>query len=184
MTIEEIFGKISQHMIKGLMFHTQLSDYFNFLGLKGYSKCQEFHYYEENKAYKKLVNYYIEHYNKLIADMPVQDPKVIPDSWFKYSRQQVDTSTRKSSIQAAFDKWISWEMEVKNLYQNLYREAINLNEISAAKEIECLLLDVTEELKNAQQKQIELKIVDSDMVFVQEEQEAIYKKYIEKIKEI
>ena len=64
MTINEIFSQLSQHMIKGLMMHTQLSDYFNFLGLKGYSQCHKYHYFEENNNYKQLCDYYLNHYNK------------------------------------------------------------------------------------------------------------------------
>ena len=35
MTVEEIFSDLSKHMIEGLMAHSQLSDYFGFLGLEG-----------------------------------------------------------------------------------------------------------------------------------------------------
>ena len=48
MTVEEIFGKIVQHQIKGLMIHEQLSNYYDFLGLSGYKRFHECHYYEEN----------------------------------------------------------------------------------------------------------------------------------------
>ena len=72
MTLEEIFAKVTQHMIIGLMFHSQMCDYFSFLGLKGYSKCHEYHYFEENNNYKKLCNYYITHHNKLVLDQPFE----------------------------------------------------------------------------------------------------------------
>ena len=47
MTVEEIFSKISQRMIGGLMFHEQMSNYYDFLNLRGYKKCHEYHYLEE-----------------------------------------------------------------------------------------------------------------------------------------
>ena len=39
MTVDEIFSKLSGHMIKGLMIHDQMSDYYDFLSLRGYKRC-------------------------------------------------------------------------------------------------------------------------------------------------
>lgn len=184
MTIEEIFARIAQHMIKGLMVHIQLSDYFNFLGLSGYQKCHEYHYYDESKNFRHISDYYLKNFNRFITDSHIANPQVIPESWYKYTRQQVDASTRKTSIQGGFDKWISWETETKKLYQDLYKELLNMNEAAAADEIRCLLLDVSEELKNAQQKQLELKMIDYDISIIAEGQDYIYKKYEKKIEEL
>ena len=70
MTVDQIFSEVSAHMIEGLMIHSQLSDYFNFLGLKGYAKCHKYHFFEESCNYKKLSWYYLTHYNKIIAEKP------------------------------------------------------------------------------------------------------------------
>ena len=54
MTYEEIFSNISAHMIKGIMFHAQMADYFDFLGLKGYKRLHEYHYFDESIMFRKL----------------------------------------------------------------------------------------------------------------------------------
>ena len=79
MTVEEIYSEISAHMIKGIMMHSQLADYYDFLGLGGYKRCHEYHYLEETMYHRKLNRYFINHHNKLIPEMEVEDPKVIPD---------------------------------------------------------------------------------------------------------
>ena len=48
MTIAEIYAKINEHMINGLMLHDQLANYYDFLGLEGYKRCHEYHYFKEN----------------------------------------------------------------------------------------------------------------------------------------
>jgi hypothetical protein len=78
MTIEEVFSGIGQRMVEGLMTHSQLADYFGFLGLEGYQQCHLYHYFDENCNYKKISNYYLKHYNKLLIDMPFKNPNVIP----------------------------------------------------------------------------------------------------------
>jgi hypothetical protein len=35
MTVEEIFNQMARHMVEGLMMHSQLTEYYNFLGLEG-----------------------------------------------------------------------------------------------------------------------------------------------------
>lgn len=184
MTNEEIFSQIGQHMIKGLMVHTQLSDYYNFLGLDGYCKCHEYHFYEESKNFRHLSNYYIKNYDKFITDSHVGNPQVIPTNWYQYSRNQVDTAIRKTAIQQGFEKWINWETETVELYENLFLELLNLGELSAAFEIEKYLGDTKTELCKAKQKLLELKMTDFDITMIVAEQEAICKKYQKKMEKI
>jgi len=79
MTIEEVFGQLCQRMVIGLMTHSQLADYFAFLGLEGYQSCHIYHYFEENSNYKAVANYFLKHYNKLVMDSPFKNPNVIPE---------------------------------------------------------------------------------------------------------
>ena len=39
MTVEEIFKNLANHMIKGLILHSELANYYDFLNLTGYKKC-------------------------------------------------------------------------------------------------------------------------------------------------
>jgi len=184
MTIEEIFSNISQHMIEGLMVHSQLSDYFAFIGLDGYQECHKYHYFEENSNYKKICDYYLHHYNKLILDLPFKNPAVIPTNWYQYNRQDVSAQTRKTAVQLAFETWVNWEKDTKKLYERLYQELINLNEIASAKEISKYIIDVDGELKEAYQEHLELSAIDYDILNIMQEQKDIKKKYHKKLKEI
>ena len=51
MTVEQIFSEIINHMVKGLMVHEHLANYYDFLGLQGYRQCHEYHYKEESCSY-------------------------------------------------------------------------------------------------------------------------------------
>ena len=104
MTIDEMFSQVGQRMIEGLMTHSQLADYFGFLGLEGYQQCHTYHYFDENCNFKKFGNYYLKHYNKLLVELPFRNPGVIPEDWFKYNRQQVNEDIRKAAIKAGYEK--------------------------------------------------------------------------------
>ena len=184
MTVEEVFSRVGKHMIEGVMIHSQLADYYNFLGLKGYAKCHEYHFVSENYNFRKLSLYYIKHFNKLLPELPNDNPNVIPSAWFKYLRQDVDANTRKTAIQGGIEKWVNWEYNTKMFYQNMYNELINLHEIAAAAELKKYISDVDYELAYAQQKHLEDKAIDYDIFDIIAKQEDIYKKYTKKIKEI
>lgn len=184
MTVDEIFSALSEHMIEGLMIHSQFSDYFGFLGLDGYQMCHKYHYFEENNNYKKLSNYYLHHYNKIIKETPFKNPEIIPSSWYQYTRHDVNTTTRKNAIQAAMERWVNWERDTKKLYEELYQELIKLNEIASANEICKYIKDVDDELAKACQKHIELIADDYDISDIIVEQEQLVKRYKKKLKEI
>ena len=184
MTVEEIFSGIAAHMIEGLMIHSKLSDYFNFLGLVGYSKCHRYHYFEENANYRKLSDYYLLHYNKIIEEISVKPIEIIPETWYQYKRHDVSANTRKTSIQAGFDKWVNWEIQTKKKYELYYQELIKINEIASAQEIMKLIKDVDEELSFAEQKRLEQVANDyniSDIINKQEELELKYQTMLEEL---
>ena len=184
MTIEEIFNQLGNHMVEGLMIHSQLAEYYNFLGLKGYYRCHQYHYFEENNNYKCLCRYYMKHYNKLINEGRVADPGVIPEAWFKYTRQDVSSANRKSSIQAGMERWTAWETETKKLYERMVNELMTLGEVAAATKVKEFLCDVDKELADACQKNLELKSVDYDIVYIMDKQKEMHDKYKKKLKEI
>ena len=177
MTVTEIFSELSAHFVKGLMFHEQMANYYDFLQLEGYKYCHEYHFKAESNSYRKLNRYYLNHYNKLIPESRVEDPKVIPDNWYRYSRSDVDIQTKKNAIKTAMDKWVDWETDTKETLERMYCELLDLNEISTAIFISKFIEDVDCELKWAERKRLDLMSVDYDMTYILEQQKRLHDKY-------
>lgn len=184
MTIEEVWSNVAQRMIEGLMTHSQLSDYFGFIGLKGFQECHLYHYFEENCNYKKVGDYYLKHYNKLLLDQPFKNPDVIPQDQFQYNRQQVTAEVRKEAIRAAIEKQVYQEKNTKKKYEQCYEALIQLNEIAGAAYLEQYIIDVDNELAEAEQLYLELMATDYDIHDIITTQDDVYKKYKKKLKEI
>ena len=184
MEITEIYSALASHMIKGVMVHEQLANYYDFLGLKGYKKCHECHMFKEMLGYRSLGRYFINHHNRLIPDEHIENPEVIPSSWFKYTRQDVDSNTKKNAVKVGLDKWISWERETKQFYESMYQELINLGEIASAMKIEEYIYDVDCELKKAERYRLDKEAVGYDLVYIIEEQDSKHTKYQHKIEQI
>lgn len=184
MAIPEVYSQIAQRMIEGLMTHSQLADYFGFLGLEGYQKCHLYHYFEENNNYKCIANYYLKHHNKLLLDMPFNNPKVIPEDQFQYNRQQVTKEVRKSAIAAGIERQIVQERGTKKFYETKCTELIQLGDLAGAEEVKKYIIDVDYELAEAEEIYLELNAIDFDINDIVTQQDEIYKKYKKKLKEI
>ena len=169
-------------MVKGMMVHKQLSDYYNFLGLKGYSMCHEYHFLQETKGYKNFCNYVMNHYYKLIKDDRIEDPKVIPQSWFNYEKKDVDISTKRKAVKDGGIIWLDWEKQTKQLYQYVYRELINNGDVAFAIELGKYIQDVSQEVINAYQDVIDLKSVDYDMTYILQLQDGMQRKFNKKLR--
>ena len=182
MTVEEVFTTIAQHMEKGLAMHRDFVKAYNFLCLKGYKKCQYYHFLEETQNYYYLCHYYMDHYHKMIDVGIVEQMKVIPSSWFKYDQFEVDNGTKRNAIRDMRKQWIDWEKSTKDLLQRMYKEMCDLNDIAGATKIEEVLCDVCEELKNAEKKWLKLETIGYDIGLIMDEQDALYNKYCDKIK--
>lgn len=182
MTVEEIFKSLSSHMIKGVMIHEQMADYYDFLNLHGYKRMHEYHMHCEMKSLRKLHRYFINHYNRLIEEGSFDNPDIIPSSWYRYTRQEVDTGTKRTAVKNGIEKWVSWEEETKDLYEKMYNELIALGEVAAAKKICCLIHDVDCELKWAQRKHIDLVASDYSISFILGCQDRLHDWYLEKMK--
>lgn len=184
MTLDEIFSEISAHMVKGLMIHAQLADYYDFIGLCGYKKCHEYHYYTESIAFRDINSYFMSHHNRLIPYKPVENPNVIPKNWYSHERWDVDLNTRRNAVRDGVYKWVEWERETKKLYERMYKELLDINEIASAIKIQELISDVDYELVEAEKHYIEKEASGYDAVSIVEEQELFSKTYSKKIKNV
>lgn len=177
MTVSEIFSKINNHMIEGMMLHEQMANYYDFLGLDGFKRMHEYHFLKEAAQMRGINRYYINHYNMLVHDASTKNPEAVPMAWHKYARQDVDASTKRNAVKTACEKWHAWEKETKKLYQESYMQLCDLGEIAAACKIKELVKAVDMELKGVERLHIKLKSIDYDLPTIILMQDDMHDKY-------
>lgn len=177
MAYSDIFSELSAHFIKGMMFHDQMANYYDFLSLRGYKRYHEYQFKCDSCNYRKLNRFYLNHYNKLIAEKPVSDPNVIPESWYRYTREDVDPETKKTAIKNAVSEWIRWETTTLAKLQQAHLDLYDDGEVASAMLIGKFIKDVQKELKCAKRMQLDLNVVDYDMCYILDKQKHIHDKY-------
>lgn len=171
MTVAEIFSKLADHMIKGLMIHESLANYYEYLNLHGYSHFHEKQYREESKSYRNLNLYYIKHYRMMIPESkPDTKLDIIPSEFYGRSSLTLETRAIRQYVKMGLEKWVKWETDTKTLYQEMYSELIAIKEIASAMFIEGLIADVDEELCKAQSYLMTKQTVDYDILSIVDEQ--------------
>ena len=181
MTIEEIFIEITNHMIKGLMVHTKMAEYYDFLNLQGYRACHEYHSLAESISYRKINHYYMEQYHKLIPETRFDVPEIIPTNWYKYTRQDVDQKTRRNAVKTGMETWLSWEQDTKKLYEEMFKELYDTGNVAASLKVKDLIQDVEKEIATIENKMMKMQAVDFNIQNIVDEQDAVYTKFKSKM---
>ena len=145
-TVETVFSDLAKHIITGLMIHDQLNSYYLFLNLPKYAECHKKQYNEENNDYFLLKEHYITNHNQLIKNQVVANPNIIPPSWQNYSQIEVDTNTKRTAVHDGLKKWMEWEQDTKEFYEDAYIKLIDLNEVNDACFVKHLITKVSKEL--------------------------------------
>ena len=179
MTVEEIFNKLGAHMVEGIMIHDQMCNAYNFLGLCGFSALHAHQHIEETKCYIELSHYYTTRFHKLINLGVIENPKIIPENWYKYTTMNVDAGTRKNAVKEMMTKWVKWEQDTKKLYSEMRQQLCIINEVGAALELGDYIRDVDRELMYAEKKLLKLESLNYETSAIISCSEKLEKKYKE-----
>ena len=166
------------------MVHESLANYYDFLGLKGYSKCHEYHFFEESYMYRKMYRYYMSRFNKLLPETGLNNPNIIPTSWYQYKQENVDNNTKRNAVKTGLEKWLQWEQQTLQVYQDMYRQVLDMNEFDTCAFIKELVCNVSQELKKVKKYYLNKKAIDYNLIEIIEEQQKETKGYKEKVKKI
>lgn len=185
MTIEEIGSLVSQRLLQGVMNHQQFSNYYNFLGLEGYKLCHKYHFLEQNYNYKEFIDYYMSQYNKLVPKFSLDTFNslfIIPQNWYEYSKEDMDTNTRRNAIKTGLEKYVHWEKDTKKFLEDMYVEAFNIHEIGMTFKIKQCICNVEKQIQKAQIQLLAAKSTDFDLPTIISKQDFLIKKYKKKLK--
>lgn len=171
LTIEEIFNKLSAHALEGIMLHNDFANYFAFVGLHGYEALQNERFMDESASYSKLQKFYINTYSKILKQQPLQYESFIPSNLYGRSSQDVATNMVRQCVKAVAEKWVAWETDTKELYEEMYLELMNnQTEVQTALFIAAMLGEITNELDFAKTFLANVQMSNYDIVYILEEQ--------------
>lgn len=180
----QLYGELNKRMTTALMFHSEMSDYFNFMGLHGFKRMHEYQYFNESIGKRKLNRTYLDLHNMLISERGHEKVEVIPEDWYKHTRMDIDDSIVSKHTRLALKTYMEWEEETKQLLEDICHVMLDRGKITDYKVMACYLEDVTCELKKIYRLIEELNNVAYDVLYIMEKQKEIHDCYKEKMKHL
>lgn len=177
MTCREIFSCILTRQVYALMFHDQMANYFDFLGLNGFKRMHEYQYLHESVTFRKLQRYYINRYNEIVEPHEVEDPEVIPSEWMNHKRKDVTPQIKKRSIKEAFEEYREWEKETEEYLCKYAKALYDRGMLVDYSYILDIVEDVCCEIKKIERMMLKMSGVDYDMTYIEEIQNNLHEKY-------
>lgn len=203
--LQQLYSELMDRMRQGTEIHEELADYYNFLNLPGYQKNHEYHMLCELLTYQKAKDQYMREYNQLVQPSGMMNnmsnmgnnngggnsgnhgryaQNIIPMGWYKYTRYDVDTNTKRNAVKEGFKKWLDYENETKQFLVNMGKTLEQKGEREAARKLDFLIDDVENEIEHAEQKMLALESAGYDINYIQQEQEPLKEKYANKIQKL
>ena len=179
-----IFEKVINRQISALMFHDEMADMYDFLGLSGFKRLHEYQYFCESAEYKAIKRYFLNHHNMLLSIDEQVKKEYIPKDWINYSRFDVNSQLRRQYVEKSMAEYCDWEKETKCYLECWAKELLDLGMVADFEIINKLVSNVDKELKYLERLILKLKSVDYDHVYVAEIQHDIHEKYKKKTKHI
>lgn len=150
MTTHNIFTKLANRMVGAMMIHTQLTELFNFIDLESDAKRQKKQLREETDGLLKLEKYAAQHHHILITSDNPPQVDILNLGMLKQPNDKLSPDNKIYLIQYAMKEWIEWEKESKIMYEDSYRNLIDMSEIATADFVLQYVRDVDKELRDAE----------------------------------
>lgn len=181
---DEVYETIIDHLTKGVKFHDLMMDLYGFLGLEGFKKMHEYHYYHESINRRKTKCYVLTHLQLLVPDKCDDEGlQFIPSTWYGYKRHDVPSEQRKQYVGPSVMGYKAWEEETKELLEFCANELMDMGKMAELNEVLEMIEDVEKELRKIEEMDLKLKSVDYDMQYIQEMQDRICEEYEKKLEE-
>ena len=132
MPMHEIFKKLSNRMVGAMMIHTQLTELFNFIDLESDAKRQRKQLHEESDGLLKLEKYAAQHHHMLITSDNPPQVDILNLDILEHPNDKLSPDDKIHLIQYALKEWIEWEKKSKVIYEDSYRNLVDMSEIAAA----------------------------------------------------
>lgn len=179
-----IFNELVKHKVEGVMFHIDMANIMDFMGLCGFKREHEYHALKEFADMRGIERYAINHINYMPnANGANRVVDVIPSGWYNANRFQVNESDRRNKVRELYSKWKDWECDTKCFLEKSFKELVEIGAIASANKVNKLIFDVDMELKHLEREMIEYNSIGYDMVYIMEKQQEMHDYYEDLTKE-
>lgn len=177
MRVNDVFSRIHDRQIEGVMLHHALGMYFEFVGLSGFAEMQNERMKNEDACMVKLEKYFIKHYNMLLNPNELTIREYAPEKWYELDRFDFGKTDKEDAVKSFVEMWVEWESASKKTFEIAFGDLNDLREFAGAMFVKKIVCEVDYELAFAEELYLELMGVNFDFMRVQEIDDLVCEKY-------
>ena len=145
----DVFKDVIRNMVEGTMFHNQMIQYFEYLGLSGFAELQKIRFEDENDEMVKLQRYIVEVYGVVVGDINPDSRSYIPQEWSENLRESLENSQVWEYVKFGIETWKDWESKSRDLYGKRYFELSDLRDAGGSERIMEVVKETEREMRFA-----------------------------------
>lgn len=177
---DEAYEMLDEQMCRALSFHSQLADYFCFLGLQGFKRMAEYQYMKECAEMRKLHRRYIDNHGRVLKTKNITKPNIIPSGWSQYTTKDISDNVMPKFAKQGLEDWYEWEKAAKEVYEDVCDMLMNAGLHADCEYVKELLEDAEKECKKVMRLMERLNGTGYDVTAVHGMQDKLHEKYKKK----
>lgn len=153
---KEVFKELAKCKIKGMMFHSDMADYYAFLQCCTFKKLHDERFIEESEELREIKDYYITNYNRTLFtdDEHLAIDNITPKNWDEYGMTEHE---RLSYIKHGIEVYEAQETKVKEKMHKLADELYMMGCYDDYKMVRGIIDDVVLEIHHIRDLQTYLE---------------------------
>lgn len=173
----KILQEVNNRYHSAVALHRELADLFWLTYMPGYALWMEYQWLDEGLTQRKIKRFITSTYHVFMPDVLPESNSSITALTSGINRKKMDQAKSWETLQTAFNKYMKWEEETLNVYQECAAKLLESGEISSFNFLGEIIKEVKAELVYISDKIIELNSMDWDMTQIVAEQPNYYERY-------
>ena len=170
MTIHEIFTTLANRMVGAIMIHTQLAQLFAYVDLMPDARRQESQLQEETHGYSELNKYYTQHHHSIVISDDPPQIDILNMGILKKPNYELSPDDKVRIIKYGINEWVEWERQSNIIYEDAYKNLIDISEVATADFVSRYVRDVDQELGDAERLYRVRDAIDWDLPTIYDKQ--------------
>lgn len=162
-TIAGLYQLIANHQLTGVMFHTEVSRYLKFLGLKNLADLQHNQALDEWQDLECTEDMYLQQHGLMLIPNAENYDKLTPAEALSTKVRTVGNEFKRKTLLHSMERWHDWENETEVLYSTAVKWCIE-NGYADMLHFKKLLCDVCKEKARLTCLRDKMSLSDWDLV--------------------
>lgn len=145
MAAVDVLGLVSDRLVGGMMFHSDMADLCRYMGFERLAKLHERGFEDDSSAYRKVHRLCVRRTGMLVPSGRQERDRYLDQHRAK-RRTDVTDDARADALKDAMARWAEWEEGTGDVFRSAARRLLDMGEMALSERVTKLADDTESEL--------------------------------------